>query len=148
MIEYFTKLEFEQALPTGYWSYSGLIDGEHTYSIEITPDIFITIRSSVKNDGQSADTGKDSIRAWLCSSDGKPLGSKTQKWVTRLPNWKARLLDMLRELWRRAKTSGYCEKCNVPKSIYKVTKQGHPKKGKLFCKCSKCGEGFKYLEDK
>lgn len=150
MIDYFTKEQFEESLPvhkeTGkiLWKYQGIDKGEHIYTIEITHDILIYVRSSVKADGFSAYTGEDSIRAYLIGFDGKPLGSKTQKWIQRTPGWEKRLTDMLRELWNRAQKTGYCPKCKVPKHIFKIKKDG-PNKGKLFCICKKCNEGWKLL---
>ena len=144
-IEIFSKRQFENVLPVGYWTYSGLIDNEHCYSIQITEDIFIYIRSSVDGSGYSAETGQDSIRAWLVDKDGMPLGSKVQKYITRLPGWDRRLLDTLRTLWNMARKSGYCSKCGSVKGVFKVKKNG-PTKNKLFSKCDKCNL-FEWLED-
>lgn len=146
-IEHFSKEQFENALPVGHWEYTGLIQGEHTYSIKITDDIFISIRSSVDSSGYSADTGEDSIRAWLITKNGDVLGSKVSKWTNRRPGWNKRLLEVLRTLWKMAQFSGYCEKCKVPNGVYKIKKVG-PNKGKIFKKCIKCGEGFEFMEDK
>ena len=149
MIDVFSVSEFEAALPvhkqTGekLWKPVGFVDGEYAYKIQITPDVFISIRSSIKEDGLSAGTGQDSIRAWLTGADGKPLGSKVQKWVTREPGWQDRLVDMLRELWDRARKAGYCKKCKTPNGVYRV-KQGK-NKGRLFKKCPNCGGGFEWM---
>jgi hypothetical protein len=140
MIELFSKLQFENALPKGYWTYSGLIEGEHTYKIQITPDIFITIRSSVGSNDWSAETGEDSIRAWLITHNNRVLSVKTQKWVTRSKGWDKRLLDMLRKLWELARVSGYCKTCNIPRSIFKAKKNK-----KLFCQCTKCNNSFEWI---
>lgn len=141
----FSKSQFESSLPKGYWKYAGFIQGEECYQIEITPDIFIHIRSSVNGSGWCGDTGEDSIRCWLVDSEGKPLGSKISKYITRVEGWPDRLIRTLRLLWDMAKESGYCSDCHVPLGCYKVKKAG-PNKGKLFSKCPKCGEGFKWLE--
>ena len=68
-VERFTKQEFEDALPRHkgtdkpLWECAGLIDGEHVYHIPVTgTNKRISIRSSVKVDGVSADAGEDSIR--------------------------------------------------------------------------------------
>ena len=143
-VEIFSKKEFEAALPAGFWVYSGFIDGEHTYSIEITADIFITIRSSIGSSGFSAKTGEDSIRAWLVGKDGKPLGSKVSKWTTRTKGWEERLLRVLRTLWAWAKKAGYCPTCKIPKNVFVVKKAGK-NKGRVFCKCGKCGNGWEWL---
>lgn len=142
-VEIFSKSDFEKALPEGHWAYSGLINNEHTYLIRITDDIFITIRSSVDGSGYSADTGEDSIRAWLVDKNGSPLGSKTQKYVTRVKGWEIRLIDILRKLWMLVQESGYCENCKIPLFIFKSKTKNN--RGKYFCKCSKCGKGFRWL---
>lgn len=149
-VEIFTADEFESALPvhkeTGeqLWESAGIIQGEYTYRIFISPAVFIQIRSSIKENGFSADTGKDSIRAWLTDTDGAPLGSKVQSWVTRTRGWEIRMVEMLRELWGRAKKAGYCPKCKRPRSVFKVKKNG-ANKGRLFCKCVNCNNNFEWL---
>lgn len=143
-VEIFSQEQFEKALPQGYWKYAGFLNGEHSYLIPITDDILIMVRSSVDSSGYSADTGEDSIRAWLVRSDGSPLGSKVSKWTNRVPGWEERLLNVLRQLWEMAHRSGYCYKCGQPKGIYRVVKKG-PNKGKLFAKCDKCNT-FDWLE--
>lgn len=145
-IETFSKKQFEEALPQGFWTYAGLDKGEHTYNIEITPDILIHIRSSVDSSGYSASTGEDSIRAWLISSGGRPLGSKVQKYITRRPGWDEKLLEMLRTLWARAKKAGYCKSCHQPNGVFKVVKEGK-NKGRLFYQCSQCRDNFTWLEE-
>ncbi|RJR12447.1 hypothetical protein C4588_02095 [Candidatus Parcubacteria bacterium] len=144
-IDTFTKQGFEKALPEGFWTYTGLMGGEHTYQIKITEDIFITVRSSVGPNGFSADTGMDSIRCWLVGSEGQPLGNKVQKYITRVSGWEGRLLENLRTLWGWAKWAGYCPECHIPLCIFK-SKQ--PKsKGKIFKKCCQCDKHFKWLEE-
>lgn len=146
MIDIFNKQQFESALPKNLWSYQGLSEGEHTYRMSVTEDIFIIIRSSVKSNGWSADTGQDSIRAWLVGEDNKPLGSKVSEWVTRLPGWQDRLIVTLRTLWKMGKKANHCSKCHSVRGVFKVKKEG-PNKGKLFAKCTKCGSDFQWLED-
>ena len=81
--EIFTKAEFEKkALPvhktTGekMWESLGLINGEEVYSIKIDDNTAIQVRSSIKQNGVCAENSADSIRAWLTTTDGSPLGSK------------------------------------------------------------------------
>jgi hypothetical protein len=146
----FSKDQFEGVLPkhkdTGVelWDYVGFNYGEHCYRMTINQDIAIQIRSSVNGNGLAAETGENSIRAWLIDSDGKPLGSKVQAYVTRRPGWEKRLVDMLRELWKRAQQAGYCSKCKKPRGVFKVKKSGR-NKGKLFAKCFPCDDGFEWL---
>ena len=150
-VEIFSKEEFENALPSKdgqpLWVCLGVIQKEHCYQIEITPDIFIHIRSSIGINGYSANTGEDSIRAWLVDSNSKPLGSKVSKWTTRLPGWQDRMLDVLQTLWNWAYQAGYCKECLIPMSVYKVKKKQSKYYGKVFCKCSRCGGGWKILDD-
>lgn len=145
-IEIFSRSEFEAALPKGFWQYAGLDKGEHTYNISITDDILIHIRSSVDSSGFSADTGEDSIRAWLITSGGRPLGSKVQKYITRRPGWDKKLVEMLRTLWGRAQKAGYCKSCKQPNGVFVVKKEGR-NKGKLFSQCGQCRNNFTWLEE-
>lgn len=139
-IEHFTKEEFEAALPkdkngTQLWSYEGIDAGEHIYIIRVTNKISIFIRSSVWDNGKSAESGEDSIRAWLVDNNMGPLSVKTQRWVTRLPNWEIRLVDMLRTLYAWGLKSNICPHCGKPRHIYKVHKKG-PNYGRIFAKCA------------
>ena len=103
MIDQFTKENFETYLETNHspYKYTGLIDGEHTYILSLDNQVSITIRSSVKSNGLSADVGKDSIRAWLVDENG-PLGSKVNKWTTRQPGWQDRLDNNIKQLVLRS----------------------------------------------
>ncbi len=77
MIDHFSKSEFEAALPAGHWTSAGFQSGEYCYIVSVKEGVNIFVRSSVKSNGHSADTGEDSIRLWLSSdSKGTPLGSK------------------------------------------------------------------------
>jgi len=149
-IDKFSKQQFEDALPihnkTGkqLWEYAGFIQGEHCYNVIVAQGIKIHIRSSIDNSGYAADTGQDSIRIWLIGDNGKPLGGKLSKWVTRVNGWDTRMTEQLRTFWELARKSGYCPKCLVPRSIYKVKKAG-PNIGRQFCKCNSCGNNFEWL---
>lgn len=144
-VDIFSKEQFEAALPTqARWEHVGLMGGEHTYLMTINADIFIMIRSSVGHNGWSADTGEDSIRAWLVDKDGKPLGNKVQKYITRVNGWESRLIDNLRTLWGWAEWAGYCPDCKEPMCIFKSTQPRS--KGKLFKKCCKCQNHFEWME--
>lgn len=145
-VEVFTSEEFEAALPvhreTGkkLWERVGLVQGEETYRVIVTRDIFIEVRSSIGLNGRSADTGKDSIRAWLVDAEGQPLGSKVNSWTQRTSGWQGRLIDILRELWRQARKAGYCPKCKIPNGVYQVKKK-NKNRGRFFKKCRQCGGG-------
>jgi hypothetical protein len=146
--ERFTKKVFEDELPVHktsgekLWEYIGVDKGESVYIMKVrkvgVKDIVITIRSSVRVDGVAAATGEDSIRAWLSYEDGKPVGSKLQNYVQRLPGWEKRLTQMLRGLYQRALKIEACGDCGEPKGIFKVKKEGS-NKGKLFTTCYGCG---------
>jgi len=156
-IDTFTKSEFEDALPTHretgepLWVCLGLLQSEYTYRVA-GPDrtTSIEVRSSIGPDGMSAPSGKDSLRAWLVdASTGKPLGSKVTRWTTRLPGWQERLRETLRTLWLWRLRAGDCPKCDKPKGIWKVKKEG-ANKGRPFAKCSHCGleSQFVWLDEK
>lgn len=149
-VQIFTVQEFERALPvnknTGeqMWQSSGIVAGEYSYTIPVSNECSIEIRSSVRANGYSASTGKDSIRAWLVSSDGEPAGSKVQSYVTRVRGWEDRLTDMLRKLYKIGRAVKTCQTCGTLIKVFKVKKDG-PNKGKLFTKCM-CANSFKYIE--
>lgn len=139
-IDRFDKETFEAALPkhkeTGepLWGYSGLIEREHTYFLDVRPGVKILIRSSLKSDDVAAESGKDSIRSWLADDDGKPLGNKVKSHVSRVNGWQRRMTEVLRELYKRAYEAGDCPTCGKPMSCFKTKKPG-PNKGRLFFKC-------------
>jgi hypothetical protein len=137
MVDEFTREQFEAALPinkhTGktMWVGNGVQSGEYTYTIPIDGQVSIFVRSSVRSYGVSALSGEDSIRAWLVTSDGNPLGSKVSRWITRVKGWDKRMADTLRTLWGWRKAAGNCS-CGRPMGIF-VTK-----KKKVFAKCGHC----------
>jgi ssDNA-binding Zn-finger/Zn-ribbon topoisomerase 1 len=150
-IEIFTKEQFESALPIHnesgeeLWAHLGMHQGEHIYLVPIDDRVGVFIRSSVKKDGYSADTGQDSIRAWLVTykHDAKSntygwnnLGGKVNKYTTRVAGWEKRLINVIKELWGWRRKSGDCPTCNDPKSVFKVRKKGK-NKGRVFAKCNK-----------
>lgn len=150
-IDHFTKEQFEEALPvdkkTGkkLWECAGCVDGEFTYTMGVTgknldPNVRIEIRSSVGCSGESAGTGQDSIRAWLIwydtdAHEWRPLGSKTQRWVTRIPGWDERLKNVLRTLYGWRLTAGDCPICHKPRGIFKVHDPASKNVGRVFARC-------------
>ena len=151
-VEIFDIKTFEAALPThkdtgeSLWKYVGMVQRERTYRVSINPDISIIIRSSIDGSGLSAETGKDSIRAWLVNANDHPLGSKVSKYTTRVKGWEDRLTKVLRTLWEMAQAAGYCEQCNVPNGIF-IVKNGKPKnRGRMFRKCPNCGGNWSWVE--
>lgn len=150
MIDHFTKEDFERALPKSktdhslvLWKYEGLDKSEHCYSIPIDEKSKIFIRSSVKSDNKSADTGKDSIRIYLVNNQNRPIGSKISKYITRVPGWQTRLIEQLRFLFRLRRLAGN-DSNNNPMPVLKVEKEG-PNKGRFFT--SSNNGNFKWLTD-
>lgn len=140
MVDEFGVKTFERALPVDkktkkpLWKSVGIKDGEYTYHMDAPQGLVIQIRSSIRGDGISATTGKDSIRIWLTTAAGMPVGSKVQAYVTRVNGWDKRLIEVLREVWKRAKTLKRCPDCKKFMGIYKVKKVGE-NTGRLFSQC-------------
>jgi hypothetical protein len=133
-IDKFTKEDFEAYLTSDHSPFQslGLIDGEETYLLPLDNQIGITIRSSIKSNGLSANVASDSIRAWLVNGD-RPLGIKTRTY--RQPGWEVRLNEKIKQLASWRTLAGDCKKCNQPKGIFRVAKDGD-NKGRPFAKCN------------
>jgi len=98
-VEQFTKAEFEDALPKHrdsgrpLWIHTGLVQGEHEYCVHVTDgdtstNKLIRIRSSIGENGVSANSGKDSIRLWIeyeYKDRYHPLKKHKTRWTTRVP---------------------------------------------------------------
>jgi len=139
-IDYFTRQDFEAALPrhktTGIdlWTSGGVVDGEYVYYVKVSDYVSIVIRSSVQSDGHSADTGEDSIRLWLVDPFAKtPMGPKLSKYVTRVNGWQTRMTVQLRTLWELGRKVRPCG-CGRVACIFRV-KQDGANKGRLFLAC-------------
>ena len=103
--------------------------------------VAIYINSSImKSTGLSSPSGDNSIRAWIANQEGKPLGSKTQKWVTRTEGWEQRLDKMMGELIEMAVRIEVCPTCNKLQGVFiaKTSKN----KGRKFLKCP---DGCKFI---
>jgi len=112
-VDTFTKEQFEAALPKNktthepMWEAIGLNAGEWTYVIPVAEtNKRICIRSSVKTNGVSANTGKNSIRLWV-----EYFYPKAGKWfalgkydahTTREPGWEERMHKKLQALYGMA----------------------------------------------
>lgn len=146
MIETFTKEQFETYLSQSHTPYKalGLIDGEYSYLLPLDGQASITIRSSVKSDGTSADTGKDSIRAWLVDNAGQPLGSKVSRWTTRKAGWQNRLTKVVKTICQWRSMVGDCPDCGQPKGIFKAKTDKN--RGRIFAKC-KNHDHFIWLDE-
>jgi hypothetical protein len=149
-VDHFSRAQFEAALPclkgtrTPLWGYTGLISGEHQYYLPVKPGVIIVIRSSVGADGHSAEAAKDSIRCWLADPQGKPLGSKYGRWVTRVGGWERRLTDVLRALWTFGRKLVNCPKCQHQMKAFKTG--GGPNEGRWYMKCTECNWWDSWLE--
>ena len=166
-IDSFDRTRFESALPkhklTGavLWESRGVIDGEYCYLLPVTAHSGLLIRSSIHTDGQSAASGKDSIRVVVVRiTDLEARGSKLKGHTTRLPNWESRLTALLRRMWPMARLTEPCRQVTMdPKSreertcpgwiwVYKCKKEGSPNKGRMFRKCSeKSCKFFQWLPE-
>ncbi len=101
--------------------YKGIIQGEHTYVMEVSPLVEVIIRSSVRVDNQASGTGKNSIRCWLAApgTDGaSPMGSKVSDYITRRPGWQERVVEDLRKLYTMGR------KLKNPNQVYLIKKDG------------------------
>jgi hypothetical protein len=145
MIETFSKQDFEAYLASNHSPFQplGLIDGEETYTLSLDNQVSITIRSSIKSNGLSADVGKDSIRCWLMNGDN-PLGSKISKWTTRQPGWQDRLNKNIKQLAEWRMFAGDCKECGLPKGIFKARTEAN--KGRPFARCRE-HNGFVWLDE-
>jgi hypothetical protein len=153
-IDVFDRWYFESILPTGkvtgkkLWSRRENY-GEWEYLIDMgDPEVFIRVRSSVQTaTDMSAETGEDSIRAWLVHvrPDGEfPISEKVTRWTTRQAGWEDRLwkiFSLLRE-WRQA--AGDCIECGRPRRIFKVKKSG-VNNGRYFAKCCESDKGSNFV---
>lgn len=141
MIDQFTKRDFEEALPVHketlqpLWIHAGFIDGEYCYEVPIKEGVRIRIRSTLDYGGLAAPAGKDSIRMYLVDDKGRSLGTKVNKWTTRVHGWQERMKKVLRELFYLGRQLQTCPECNRRVSLCKVKnplKQNH---GRYFGKC-------------
>lgn len=151
--EIFSRQQFEDALPRHrvtrkpLWTYRGFVKGEHTYRFKVRDGIEIIIRSSIDGSGYCADTGEDSIRAWLWSSvHHVPLWKGGRDWVTRQPGWERRLTKLLRKLYKRGQQVARCNLCDDLAAVY--TAKTPQNKGRQFYKCLGCGTCLGWLPDR
>lgn len=152
-IDVFNRSQFEAALPKHRESGEalcrsmGFIKGEYEYAMQVRPGVEILIRSSIKENGYSAEAGADSIRAWLTDAENHaPLGKKLQAWITRSPGWEGRLTDILRKLYATGLKVADCPTCKTPFGHFVVKKDGK-NKGREFNKCWRCGK-FEWTDGK
>lgn len=150
----FTVKEFETALASALkdeglsFINKGVVAGEYRFKVTVKKlaqaDIDIEIASSITASGVADSAGDNSIRLWL-SSDGLPIGSKIQRWVTRIPGWQQRMKDQIERLVDMGNAVNFCKKCNSMEKIFIVKKDG-PNKGRLFIRCN-CVNKFEWLDE-
>jgi len=172
-IDHFTREQFEAALPQGVSIHGtlvfseGVVDGEYCYRIPVVSfrtnvGLYIAIRSSVKADGHSADTGEDSIRLYLMCPTG-PVASKLTKYVTRVKGWEQRMTVQLRTLYKIGLSLKPCLSCGALRHAFiagkgKDAKAKPENKGRLFQRCVTedgmvkgkrgCRDSFEWIEFK
>lgn len=106
--------------------------------------VCVMANSSIRRGQDVADAaGENSIRVWLCDMDGKPLGSKVGRWVTRQPGWRERLIEKVGFLVAMAEKVQPCPQCGDLMKVFIVNKDG-PNKGRIFTKCNLHGN-FRWL---
>ena len=121
MIDRFSKLEFEAALPTdkdtgaSLWTYYAFDKGEHTYLVPLEGRrIAVLIRSSIEMTGRAAPTGNDSIRLVLINSlTGQPLAKKVDAWTQRTYGWQDRMLTKISTLYQKGLSMVNCPQCDT-----------------------------------
>lgn len=146
-VDVFGREEFEAALSAALkdkdlqWIEVPVRGGELHYQVplqafnEIDNYVAVEINSSIDwRSGLSADTGENSIRAWIADADGSPLGNKVQKWVTRVSGWETRLADVLDKLIKMAQQINLCPTCGKIEKVFVVKKEG-ANRGRIFKKC-------------
>lgn len=155
--ERFATKDFEEALDwiAGQveckWSSAGMFGGEHHYTIDVKTlrhnagKVVVRINSSIGVSGYADGTGENSIRAWLTDGFGNPLGSKIQKYITRVAGWQDRLLVVIDKLVARGMTIEFCNECASIEKIFQVKKEGK-NHGRLFIKCE-CEGSFSWLDE-
>lgn len=128
MIDTFDRATFEAAIPYEFTP-QGVIQGNYAYLLDFgNPDVKIMLYSSIGPDGHSRGDGEDSIRAWLVGTDGRPIGGKTQRWVTRKPGWAGRMEDMLDKV---ANLGRWLTPCPVCGKVLALAVKGS--KAYVFC---------------
>jgi hypothetical protein len=122
-VQVFSIEDFIDALPVDKdrvyrWQNIGLIDGEYCFVYQMpNPNVRLLIRSSIKSDGKSAETGKDSIRIiiqrkFTHTFNDKPVKQSSGVWygiskgfdayTQRTVGWEIRLKEKLKELAKKA----------------------------------------------
>jgi len=128
------------------WRGKGILAGEYVYDILLDKSVSIRIRSSIREDQQSASVGEDSIRLWLVEKDTDVQLSKLDDcYTTRVAGWHDRLRTKVQQLMAYRTASGDCPECKHPLYVYRSKTEGK-NKGRLFTSCFQCRKTFRWLE--
>lgn len=158
MIDRFTLDQFTAAITaicikltasgsTVDFKHRGIVDGEHTFDINLDWQVAIRVRSSIGRSGIADEAGEDSIRLWVINRATEQQISKMDGlYVTRVAGWQVRLQNQVANLRLLRGLSGDCGICDTPLFVYRSTTD-NDNKGRLFCACFK-HKVFHWLEDK
>jgi hypothetical protein len=95
----------------------GQYKGEYVWVVPVVSDrtIGVIVRSTIREDGVSAGSGEDSIRAWIGRiPDGAPWAPKVfGRWTTRTPGWESRLRQVIEELISLSRAIRACPRCGA-----------------------------------
>lgn len=142
-IDIFNQSQFEAALAPHTFKSLGYVGQELTYEIPVDAKVSIEIRSTIWRDGLSATNGEDSIRMWLRTADGKPLG-KLDKWTTRVAGWEKRVAEKIAALIELRTVAGDCPNCKNPLACF-ITGPGSKNEGRIYAKCMKENKWTKWV---
>lgn len=142
-IDVFDREYFESCLPRRKSSDAPLWlrsfqDGEYVYRVSMDDPnkVAIHVSSTVNTEtGLSDDTGENSIKLWLVTKQGYPLGHKLVQYITREAGWEQRMLKQMAFLRQRRQRAGNCPICGDPNIILRVVQIANAKHGSVFAKC-------------
>lgn len=154
-IETFTQADFVKVFEDAQLHFDdrGWQYGERVYDITLDTHSSIRIRSSIRNDGQSAEVGKDSIRCWLVTDTGESIISKSasqklqdEHYITRVPGWQERLIKKIEYLRLLKLNIGNCLNCGHARIVLVASRNAKPQNvGKLFSTCPHCKKFGNFL---
>lgn len=153
MIDQFTTEEFTKALPSCNTNL-GIIQGEVCFLVDPFPKMAfgVLVRSSIDSSGYAADTGEDSIRCLIWDKkNNRPVGNKSQRWVTRVNGWEVRLNNVLRKCANQVRHSTLCPNCKNQLVPFTTKNRESENLGRAFVSCPTQINGkscyFKWIED-
>ena len=139
MIDHFSIEQFDQVVknvrPASY--HAGVIMGEHIWYVPLDEQCQIVVRSSIRPNGTSADSGDDSIRLFLSDKNEHVHLGKLDAYTTRVSGWEKRIEIKISYLASLRLAAGDCKRCENPLHIFIVQKEG-ANKGRPFATCKHC----------